>query len=345
MPNSLINPNDLLYLVYYLKVIIARSPLRISLGGGGTDLPSYYEDYEGFVLSAAIDKYVYVSINRPFEERIKLKYSIIEECEKIEEVKHPIVREVLRMFELKSPQIEIGSMADIPSGTGLGSSGSFTTSIIKALSVHYRRNMSTLEIAEMACRIEIQVLGEPVGKQDQYIAAMGGITEFNFMQDGTVKSNPLNLSMSTLFDLEDNLLLFFTGISRSARTILSDQSTRSNANDSEMIENLHYVKELGLRSKNVLLNGDTEEFGKILHEHWQHKTKRSKGMSNEFIDMAYKLGRENGAIGGKLVGAGGGGFILFYAHDKNKLRKGMENIGLEELRFKFDFEGTKVISS
>jgi D-glycero-alpha-D-manno-heptose-7-phosphate kinase len=236
-------------------------------------------------------------------------------------------------------------MADIPSGTGLGSSGSFTTSIIKALSVHYRRNMSTLEIAEMACRIEIQVLGEPVGKQDQYIAAMGGITEFNFMQDGTVKSNPLNLSMSTLFDLEDNLLLFFTGISRSARTILSDQSTRSNANDSEMIENLHYVKELGLRSKNVLLNGDTEEFGKILHEHWQHKTKRSKGMSNEFIDMAYKLGRENGAIGGKLVGAGGGGFILFYAHDKNKLRKGMENIGLEELRFKFDFEGTKVISS
>ena len=345
MLNTLINPIDPCHLDYYLKVIIARSPLRISLGGGGTDLPSYFEHHEGFVLAAAIDKYIYVSVNRPFEERIKLKYSSIEECEKVEDVKHPIVREVLRLFNLNSPQIEIGSMADIPAGTGLGSSGSFGTSLIKALSVHYRKNMSVSEIAEMACKVEIEILGEPVGKQDQFISAVGGITEFNFMKDGSVKTNPLDLSMDTVFDLEDNLLLFFTGISRSASKILSDQSTRSISNDSEMIENLHYVKELGLRIKKALLDANTEEFGKIMHEHWQHKLKRSNGMSNQFIDNAYNLGMENGAIGGKLVGAGGGGFLLFYCYDKKRLRECMAQIGLEEVRFKFDFEGTRVILS
>ena len=326
-------------------MIIARSPLRISLGGGGTDLPSYYEEFGGFVLAAAIDKYIYVSVNRPFEEKIKLKYSSIEECKKVDEVVHPIVKEVLRLFNLNSPQIEISSMADIPAGTGLGSSGSFATSLIKALSIHYRKNMSNAEIAEMACRVEIDLLGEPVGKQDQYISAIGGITEFNFNRNGTVESIPINLSMSTSFQLEDNLLLFFTGISRSASKILSDQSVRSLKNDSEMIENLHFVKELGLRSKSALINGNTEEFGKIMHEHWQHKLKRSKGMSNQFIDGAYRLALENGAIGGKLVGAGGGGFLMFYAHDKKSLRECMEKIGLEEVRFKFDFEGTKVVLS
>lgn len=345
MLHSLIEPKSEANLEYTWKVIIARSPLRISLGGGGTDLPSYYKDYEGFVLAAAIDKYIYVSANRPFEEKIKLKYSNVEECVKVEDVKHPIVREVLRLFNLNSPQIEIGSMADIPASTGLGSSGSFTTSLIKVLSVHYRRNMNALEIAEMACKVEIEVLGEPVGKQDQYISAIGGITEFRFMQDGTVKSNPVDLSMNTIFQLEDNLLLFFTGISRSASKILSDQSVRSIENDTEMIENLHHVKELGLRSKIALLNGDTEEFAKIMNEHWQHKLKRSKGMSNQFIDDAYKLGMENGAMGGKLVGAGGGGFLLFYVHDKKLLRESMRNIGLEEIRFKFDFEGTRVVLS
>ncbi len=326
-------------------MIIARSPLRISLGGGGTDLPSYYEEFDGFVLAAAIDKYIYVSVNRPFEEKIKLKYSSIEECKTVDEVVHPIVKEVLRLFNLNSPQIEISSMADIPAGTGLGSSGSFATSLIKALSIHYRKNMSNAEIAEMACRVEIDLLGEPVGKQDQYISAIGGITEFNFNRNGTVESIPINLSMSTSFQLEDNLLLFFTGISRSASKILSDQSVRSLKNDSEMIENLHFVKELGLRSKSALINGNTEEFGKIMHEHWQHKLKRSKGMSNQFIDDAYRLALENGAIGGKLVGAGGGGFLMFYAHDKKSLRECMEKIGLEEVRFKFDFEGTKVVLS
>lgn len=326
-------------------MIISRSPLRLSLGGGGTDLPSYYESYEGFVIAAAIDKYIYVSVNRPFEETIKVKYSRIEACNKVDEVEHPIVREVLRAFDLKSPQVEISSMADIPSGTGLGSSGSFTTSLIKALSVHYRRNFSNLDIAKLACRIEMEVLKEPVGKQDQYIASVGGITEFKFLPNGVVESSPLNLAMETIFQLEDNLLLFFTGISRSASSILADQVKRSSGNDAEMIDNLHYIKELGLRSKKILLEGDTEGFGRIMHEHWMHKIKRSEGMSNPTINTAYEIGLASGAIGGKLVGAGGGGFLLFYAHDKSKLRAAMTKIGLEEVRFKFDLEGTKVISS
>ncbi len=326
-------------------MIISRSPLRISLGGGGTDLPSYYENNEGFVLAAAIDKYVYVSVNRPFEELIKVKYSRIEACNTVGEVEHPIVREVLRAFELNTPQIEISSMADIPSGTGLGSSGSFTTSLIKALSVHYRRNLTNLDIAKLACKIEMEILGEPVGKQDQYISAIGGITEFKFLPNGIVENSPLNLSMETIFQLEDNLLLFFTGISRSASSILADQVKRSSGNEAEMIDNLHFVKELGHRSKKVLLEGDTEGLGRIMHEHWLHKIKRSHGMSNPQINNAYEIGLANGAIGGKLVGAGGGGFLLFYANDKSKLRGAMAKIGLEEVRFKFDLEGAKVISS
>jgi D-glycero-alpha-D-manno-heptose-7-phosphate kinase len=326
-------------------VIISRSPLRISLGGGGTDLPSYYENHDGFVLAAAIDKYIYVSVNRPFEERIKLKYSKIENCESIENIEHPIIREVLKAFEIKSPQIEISSMADIPSGTGLGSSGSFSVCLIKALSVHYRRNMSVEDIASLACKIEMEILGEPVGKQDQYIAAVGGISEFRFLSNGRVESEALNLSIETVFQLEENLLLFFTGISRSASSILHDQVSRSVRNDSEMIENLHFVKELGHRSKLALLSEDAEQFGKIMNEHWQHKVKRSQGMSNEQINLAYELGLANGAVGGKLVGAGGGGFLLFYAHNKSELRQAMKKIGLEEVRFRFDQEGTKVISS
>ena len=326
-------------------MIIARSPLRISLGGGGTDVPSYYEEHEGFLLAAAIDRYVYVTVMRPFTEGIFLKYSEIEHVEKVTEVKHPIIREVLAELDLKSPQIEITTLADIPSGTGLGSSGSFTTALIKALYAHYRRNIHPAQLAEMACRVEIEKLGEPIGKQDQYIAAYGGITEFNFHKDGSVSSAPLNLSVNTVHDLEDNLLLFFTGISRSAGSILKDQVEKSKTNDIKMIENLHFTKDLGLRSKAALLSGDTEAFGELMHEHWEHKKSRSNGMTSNFIDSAYSQAIQAGAVGGKLVGAGGGGFLMFYANDKEKLRKKMSEIGLEEVRFQFDFEGTKVILS
>jgi D-glycero-alpha-D-manno-heptose-7-phosphate kinase len=282
---------------------------------------------------------------RPFNEGIYLKYSEIEKVKNVDEVRHPIIREVLGHLKLKTPQIEITTLADIPSGTGLGSSGSFTTALIKTLYAHYRMNIHPQELAELACKIEIENLGEPIGKQDQYIAAYGGITEFTFHQNGSVSSAPLNLTTTTLHDLEDNLVLFFTGISRSAGTILKDQVSRSKNNDSKMIDNLHYTKDLGIRCKDALVNNATYKFGELMHEHWEHKKSRSIGMTNEFIDSAYNQALKAGAVGGKLVGAGGGGFLLFYASDKDKLRKKMAEIGLEEVRFQFDFEGTKVMLS
>jgi D-glycero-alpha-D-manno-heptose-7-phosphate kinase len=326
-------------------MIIARSPLRITLGGGGTDLPSYYRDNEGFLVSAAIDKYVYVTVMRPFTEGIYLKYSQLEHVEKIADVKHPIIREALQMLGFKTPQVEITTLADIPAGTGLGSSGSFTTALLKALYTHRKRHLHQEELAELACHIEIDRLGEPIGKQDQYIAAVGGVTCFTFHKDDKVTAVPLGISMDTMFDMEDNLLLFFTGFSRSASGILKDQQVKSQNNDSEMLKNLHYVKDLGYRSKDALEADNTELFGELMHEHWEHKKRRSGGMSNPKIDEWYELGMKNGAVGGKLVGAGGGGFLMFMAHDKNKLRQVMATAGLEEVRFRFDFEGTKVVMS
>lgn len=326
-------------------MIISRSPLRITLGGGGTDLPSYYRDHEGFLVSAAIDKYVYVNVMRPFTEGIYLKYSQLEHVEQIADVKHPIIREALLMLGFKTPQVEITTLADIPAGTGLGSSGSFTTALLKALYTHRKRHLHQEELAELACHIEIDRLGEPIGKQDQYIAAVGGVTCFTFHKDDKVTAAPLGISMDTMFDLEDNLLLFFTGFSRSASGILKDQKVKSQQNDADMLNNLHYVKDLGYRSRDALIDGKTELFGELMHEHWEHKKRRSGGMSNPKIDEWYELGMKNGAVGGKLVGAGGGGFLMFMAHDRNKLRHAMVHAGLEEVRFKFDFEGTKVVMS
>lgn len=326
-------------------MIIARSPLRITLGGGGSDLPSYYRGYEGFLVAAAIDKYVYVNVMRPFIEGIYLKYSQLEHVKQIAEVKHPIIREAMGMLGFKTPQVEITTLADIPAGTGLGSSGSFTTALLKALYTHRKRPLHQQDLAELACYLEIELLGEPIGKQDQYIAAIGGITCFTFHKDDKVTSEPLGIGMDTLFALEDNLLLFFTGFSRSASGILGDQKTKSQQNDAEMIDNLHYVKELGYKSRDELVLGNVERFGELMHEHWEHKKRRSAGMSNSEIDRWYDLGIKNGAIGGKLVGAGGGGFLMFMAHDRNKLRHAMTQAGLEEVRFKFDYEGTKVVLS
>lgn len=326
-------------------MIIARSPLRISLGGGGTDLPSYYRDHEGFLISAAIDKYVYVTVMRPFTEGIYLKYSQLEHVDKISDVNHPIIREALQILGFKTPQVEITTLADIPAGTGLGSSGSFTTALLKALYTHRKRHLHQEELAELACHIEIDRLSQPIGKQDQYIAAVGGVTCFTFHQDDKVTAVPLKISQDTMFDLEDNLLLFFTGYSRSASGILKDQQVRSQNNDVDMLNNLHYVKDLGYRSKDALEQGDMVQFGELMHEHWEHKKRRSGGMSNPKIDEWYEIALKNGAVGGKLVGAGGGGFLMFLAHDRNKLRHAMAAAGLEEVRFRFDFEGTKVVLS
>ena len=326
-------------------MIIARSPLRITLGGGGTDLPSYYRDHEGFLVAAAIDKYVYVTVMRPFTEGIYLKYSQLEHVDKTDDVKHPIIREAIQMLDFRTPQVEITTLADIPAGTGLGSSGSFTTALLKSLFAHRKRHVHQEELAELACHVEIDRLGEPVGKQDQYIAAIGGVTCFTFHKNDKVTAVPLKIGMETLFDLEDNLLLFFTGFSRSASSILKDQNTKTKESNDDMLKNLHYVKELGYRSKDALESGDAKLFGELMHEHWEHKKRRSGGMSNPKIDEWYSLAMSNGAIGGKLVGAGGGGFLMFYAHDRNKLRHAMAGAGLEEVRFRFDFEGSKVVLS
>ena len=324
-------------------MIIARSPLRISLGGGGTDLPSYYREHEGFLIAAAIDKYVYVTINRPFNEGIYLKYSEIEQVKTVDEVSHNIIREALKLENLNTPQVEISSIADLPSGTGLGSSGSFTTALLKALYAYRHRHINPEELAELACAIEIDRLKEPIGKQDQYIASVGGITCFAFHKDNSVTFAPLKISRETFHKLEDNLLLFFTGFSRSASEILKDQHIKSQKNDVDMLNNLHFVKEIGYLSKDALESGNTYKFGELMHQHWEHKKKRSGGMSNQDIDTWYETALKNGAIGGKVVGAGGGGFLMFMAHDAAKLRSAMTESGLQEVRFKFDFEGAKVI--
>jgi D-glycero-alpha-D-manno-heptose-7-phosphate kinase len=324
-------------------MIITRSPLRITLGGGGTDLPSYYQSHGGFLIAAAIDKYVYVTVMRPFVPGIFLKYSQLEHVDRIDDVQHRIIREALRELDFKTPQVEITTLADIPAGTGLGSSGSFTTALLKALFAHRRRLLHPSELADLACDIEINRLGEAVGKQDQYIAAYGGVTCLTFNPGGQIEAQPLKIPMDALFDLEDNLLLFFTGFSRSAGAILSDQKTRSEKGDARMLQNLHDVKELGVRSRDTLLKGDTPGFGSLMHEQWQQKKRRSDGMSNPQIDEWYELALKNGAIGGKLVGAGGGGFLLFYSENHRGVREAMEKAGLQEVRFRFDFEGTKVL--
>ena len=273
-----------------------------------------------------------------------LKYSHLEEAQAIDEIKHPIVRECLR-FAGAPPNLEITSMADIPAGTGLGSAGSFTTALLKELHCHGKALVNPQQLAEEACHIELDVLREPIGKQDQFIAAYGGITCFEFGRDRPVKAYPLQISDETLFNLEDNLLLFFTGYSRSASRILKEQDEKSKERDREMTDNLHFVKELGYRSKDALEAGDLLEFGRLMDVHWQHKKQRSGSMSNADIDDWYGTAMANGAVGGKLSGAGGGGFLMFYAADRNKLRHAMTGAGLEEVRFRFDFDGTRVVRS
>jgi D-glycero-alpha-D-manno-heptose-7-phosphate kinase len=317
--------------------------LRVSLGGG-TDLPSYYREFGGFLVAAAIDKYVYLTQHRTFQPGIIVKYSKLERADHVDQIEHPIVREALKLTGVTDPHLELTSMADIPGGTGLGSSGSFTTALLKALHTSKKSLISPAELAEQACDIELNKLGEPIGKQDQYIAAVGGITAFTFHKDGRVEYRPARISEETLFNLEDNLLLFFTGYSRSASAILKDQNEKSKANDQAMLDNLHFTKELGYKSLECLETGNLDEFARLMDVHWQRKKIRSAGMSNPVINDWYDHAMSQGALGGKLIGAGGGGFLMFYAGDKKKLRHAMREKGLQEVRFRFDFEGTKVVA-
>ncbi len=325
-------------------MIITRSPLRITFGGGGTDLPSYYESHGGFLIAGAIDRYVYITIHDTFQQEFIIKYSRLERASTIAGIEHPIIREALRATGIEEvASLEITSMADIPAGTGLGSSGSFTTALLKSLHAHQKNLIHPQELAEQACDIEINRLGEPVGKQDQYIAAFGGLTCFAFAADGSVRAWPLRIPEDRRYDLEDNLLLFFTGYSRSASTVLKEQNDKSKTMDKDMLANLHMVKRLAVESQQALESGDLQEFARLMNVHWQNKKKRSSNMSNQRINELYDFGLAHGAMGGKLIGAGGGGFLMFYSEDKANLRRAMREQGLKEVRFKFDFEGTKLL--
>ncbi len=321
-----------------MSVVYSRAPLRISLGGGGTDLPSYYRQRGGFLVAGAIDKYVYMFVHTVFQRRYRMKYSEIEEVDDIGEIRHPILRETLRRHWRGDP-IEIASVADVPAGTGMGSSGAYTVCLLKALSQARYQASTPVALAEAACEIEIDVLGEPVGKQDQYVAAHGGICAYSFNPDDTVEVEPLELRPETLSHLRDRLLLFYTGEARSASRILNDQHQRSSGGDEAMLANLDRTKEMGYLSRALLEKGELDDYAQLMHEHWENKRRRSPGMADERIDSLYSRAREAGAIGGKLVGAGGGGFLLVYSINPEETRRAMQQANAPELPFNFEYGG------
>ena len=324
-------------------MIITRTPLRISLGGGGTDLPSYYRDFGGFVISAAINKYVYVTANRSFYPGYILKYSELELAKTKDEIRHKLIREVMRVYDVPDP-IEIVSVADVPAGTGLGSSGTFLVGLIHATHAFKRQPVTAEMLAQEAVEIEMVRLQEPVGKQDQYIAAYGGLLCQEYRQDNTVSVYPLKMSEMAIHELRDSLALYYVGSTRSASTILSAQKEKTEQQDRKMLAGLHFVKELSSEIRKVLEAGDVFRFGELMHEHWESKRQRSSNICNSHIDGLYELGRgKGGAIGGKLVGAGGGGFILFQTKDPSKLRRIMTE-HVSEMDFSFDFDGSIVLT-
>ncbi len=325
-------------------MILARAPTRITLGGGGTDLKSYYSKYGGFLIAAGIDRYCSILANRRFYDSIRLSYSQTEVCQSVDDIKHSIFREALKLTGIDK-QIELHSTADVPSNSGLGSSSAFSVALLNALHTYKGEYVGKKELAEEACTLEIDRLCEPIGKQDQYIAAFGGITCLTIEKNGEVTVEPLRITGAVLEKLESNLLFFFTGKERNAADILREQDDKSKQNDPVMDQNLHDIKDIGLRTKMYLERGDVDALGELLHDHWEIKKRRSGKMSDPFIDECYELARKNGASGGKLMGAGGGGFFMFYCADGKKatLTEAMAKIGLRRERFHIDWQGTRIL--
>jgi D-glycero-alpha-D-manno-heptose-7-phosphate kinase len=323
---------------------MTRTPLRISIGGGGTDLPSYYREHGGgFVISAAINKYVYISVNRSFLPGYFLKYSETEHAATCDQIRHPLMREAIRMHRAESP-LEVVSVADVPAGTGLGSSGTFLVGLLHALYALRREPVSAETLAREAVEIEMNRLGEPVGKQDQYVAAYGGLLCQEYLPDGEVRVTPLHMSEESLRELRDSIMLFFIGSTRSASTLLEEQKRRSEARDPAMIDSLHFARTLGREIRDVLEGGRVADFGSLMHEHWMRKRSRCCQMTCSQIDALYDLARTvGGATGGKLVGAGGSGFLLLHTQDRRRLRDTMLGAGLSEMDFSFDFDGSVVL--
>ena len=324
-------------------MIFSRAPLRISVGGGGTDLPSYYLKRNGFVVSAAINKYIYISIGQTFNKKFLLKYSKFEEVNDIKKIKHPLFRETLKELKIRTP-VNISSHADIPSGSGLGSSGCFTVALIKALNGIRNKKIDNKKLAELACKIEITKLKEPVGKQDQYASTFGGLRSYNFLKSGEVIIKNIKIKKKKLINFKNSLSMYYTGILRDSYDILKTQDIKSKRMNKEMLINLDMIKEMGFNTKYILEKGNIEEYGYLLNDHWKTKKKRSPNMTSKFINKLYDYGLKNGATGGKLIGAGGGGFLLFFSNNIKELDAAFNKINIKKMNFDFEFDGAKILS-
>jgi len=327
-------------------MIVSRAPVRFSLGGGGTDLPAYSREHGGFLVAAAIDKYVNLCIARRFYETIRLAYSKTELVDTVDAIEHPIFREALRFVGL-SRALELHSLADVPSNSGLGSSSSFTVALLNGLHAFKRDYVATAQLAEEACHVEIDVLKEPIGKQDQYIAAFGGITALTFDRDGTVHAERLPVKDDVIDQLESSLLVFYSGVERSASAVLAEQAKTVSANKDDAVQRMHRIKQMGYETKKLLLDGTIDLYGELLHEHWMNKRKLAVNMTDSVIDEHYEAARAAGAIGGKLMGAGGGGFFMFYVRpaERRKVYETLVARKLRPMRFRFDFDGARIVAN
>jgi D-glycero-alpha-D-manno-heptose-7-phosphate kinase len=325
-------------------MIVTRTPFRVTLGGGGTDLPSFYREHGGFILAVAIDKYMYLNVNTPIvDDKIRVKYNQSEQVDHVDDVQHTLARESLRYFNV-ARGIEIVSIADIPAGTGLGSSSAYLVGLLNALHALTQNPVGPERLAEEACHIELDILKKPIGKQDQYMAAVGGLTALDIERDGKVQVTRLGLDIEILEALENNILMFYTHDMRDATAILSKQDSAAQRNDPTVVSSLQDIKEIGMEICSTIIAGNLRRFGELMDVHWQLKKRLSEGITNPQIDAWYELAKRNGAIGGKISGAGGGGFLMFYCEDgKQRLREAMRQAGLRELNFRFDFEGSKVV--
>ena len=325
-------------------MIITRTPFRITLGGGGTDLPSYYSKYGGFIFAAGINKYMFINLNRPIvDDLVRVKYSKSETVLHRNELQHDLAKEAMLMMDIDKA-LEIVSMADVPAGTGLGSSSCYAVGLLNGLHTMKREYVTLQTLAEEACNLEINRLGKPIGKQDQYMAAFGGLTVLEIEKDGNVKVRKAEVPEEIIGDLNRNLLMFYTNTQRDANEILSEQSKGAREEKKTVVDNMHFIKDLGYRILEAVESGNIADIGLLFDEHWKYKKKISTKMSNPHFDKIYEIAKENGALGGKISGAGGGGFFLFYVEEKHtKFREVMKSLGLREMKYRFDFEGSKVL--
>jgi D-glycero-alpha-D-manno-heptose-7-phosphate kinase len=325
-------------------MIITRTPFRLTLGGGGTDLPSFYGEFGGFILAVGIDKYMFINVNTPIvDDKVRVRYTTSELVNSVDDVQHSLAREAMRFFGL-SNGIEIVSLADIPAGTGLGSSSCYLVGLLNSLHALMQKPVAPAQLAEEACHIELEILKKPIGKQDQYMAAFGGITALTIEKDGSTKVERLALGVDLVEALENNLLFFYTHETRDATAILSRQDAATKKKDSTVVGSLKEIKDIGIEIRDAIARGNLRRFGELMDIHWQSKKRLSSGITNPQIDAWYELAKRNGAIGGKISGAGGGGFLMLYCEDsKPQLREAMHRAGLRELNFRFEFEGSKVV--